>query len=114
MGSAMAITTKRRRKIQLAGRTFIWWVAPDHDFADSLLHICSTDKRFLVHYPLGQSAERRHLIVLGPELPPLEDAGGPWIRLRTPSWDDNIVTPGLVRKILEWAQDPLKVVLRVD
>ena len=80
----MTVSSKRRRKIQIGERGFIWWIAPDDDSSNFLLHICSTDKRFLVHYVLGQPDDRRGLIVIGPEFPPLKDAGGSWIRLRTP------------------------------
>lgn len=112
----MAISTKRRRKIDVGGRQFVWWVAPDLEEAGlPTLHICSTDKRFIVRCVVGQgSDEARHLVVLGPELPPLDDAGGRWIRLRTPVWDDAIVTPRLVRRIIEWGLDPAKSVVRID
>lgn len=110
----MAISTKRRRKIEVNGRSFVWWVAPDDDSPDVLLRVCSSDKHFLVHYALGQQDARRHLAVLGPEFPPLQDAGGCWIRVRTPAWGDAIVTPSLVRRIIEWGLDPAKEVVRVS
>ena len=111
---SMAITTKRRRKIQVNGRQFVWWVAPDDDSSDLLVHICSTDKRFLVHQALGQTGWRRFLVVIGSEFPPLQDAGGCWIRVRTPPWQDEIATPGLVREIIEWGLNPSKTVVRVN
>lgn len=111
----MAITTKRRRKLQVHGREFVWWVASDDEsFGVPTLSICSTDKKFLIRYALGQPEDRRHVVVLGPEFPPLTDAGGVWIRLRPPRWDDEIVTPGLVREIIEWGLDSAKIVVRVN
>lgn len=111
----MAVTTKRRRRIEVNGRQLVWWVAPDDEaFGVLTLTICSNDKKLLVRYALGQPADRRHVVVLGPELPPLTDAGGVWIRLRAPAWDDEIVTPGLVRRIIAWALDPAKQVTRVS
>jgi hypothetical protein len=109
----MAIATKRRRKIEVDGRAFVWWVTPDDESNEMLLRISSTDKQLLLCYIIDQPDESRHVIVLGRELPPLTDAGGRWIRLHTPRWDDRIVTPKLVRTILLWALDPFKEVVRV-
>lgn len=109
----MAITTKRRRKIEVDGRAFVWWVTPDDDSNEMLLRISSTDKQLLLCYVIGQEGETPLVTVLGRELPPLTDAGGRWIRLRTPRWDDSVVTPKLVRTILLWALDPFKEVVRV-
>jgi hypothetical protein len=66
----MAITTKRRRKIQVNGRQFVWWVAPDDDSADLRLHMCSTDKHFLVHEADTQGLGRWHAAALECELEP--------------------------------------------
>jgi hypothetical protein len=110
----MAISTKKRRKIQLDGRPFIWWVAPDLESAGvPTLHICSSDKRFHVHYPLGPETALRHLVVLGPEFPPLQDAGGCRVRVRAPAWEDQIITPAVVRQIVAWGLDATKSVQRV-
>jgi hypothetical protein len=110
----MAVSTWRKRKLQIGERSFLWWIAPDLDTNDLLLHICSADRRFRVHHALGLPADRRHIVVIGPELPPLRDTGGCWIRLGTPSWDEAIVTPGLVRQIIEWCLDASKEIIRVN
>lgn len=110
----MAITTRRKRKIQIGERGFVWWIAPDSDSMYLLLRICSTDKRFLVHYVLGQADDCRHIIVIGHEFPPLKDAGGNWSRVGTPLWSDAVVTPGLVRQIIEWSLDASKEVIWVN
>lgn len=110
----MTVSTKRRRKIQIGDRGFIWWIAPDLDSSDLLLHLCSTDRHLLVRYVLGQPADRRQVVVIGPEFPPLRDAGSSWIRLGTPVWSDAVVTPGLVRQIIEWCLNASKEVSRVN
>ncbi len=110
----MTVSTKRRRKLQIGDRGFIWWIAPDLDSSDLLLHLCSTDRHLLVRYVLGQPADRRHVIVIGPEFPPLKDAGGGWTYLGTPAWSDAVVTPGLVRQIIEWCLDASKDVVWVS
>lgn len=110
----MAVSTKRKRKIQVGERGFVWWIAPDDDSDDLLLHICSADSRFRVHYVLGQPDDRRYLVVIGPEFPPLRDTVGNWIHLGTPVWVDAIVTPGLVRQIIEWCLESSKEIIRVN
>lgn len=111
----MGIAKKARRKLNLAGRMFIWYIAPDYDSADLVLHVASDDKRFIVKYHLGQSDDRRFLIVIGREFDGLPDAGGPWIRVRCPAWEvAGAIGPRAVRRLIEWSQEPDKTIVRVD
>ncbi|WNG54644.1 hypothetical protein F0U59_07500 [Archangium gephyra] len=110
----MAVLTKGRRKLHREGRLFVWWVAPDPDGLGNLLHVISEDKFFHVTYELGQAPARGFVVVLGREFPGLDDAGGVWIRLRTPAWDVSAIGPGFVRRLIDWALDPGRPLLRVD
>ncbi|WP_237077871.1 hypothetical protein [Myxococcus xanthus] len=110
----MAVLTKGRRKLHREDRLFIWWVAPMDDGPGNHLHVIADDKRFHVTYALEQPREEGFLVVLGREFPGLPDAGGRWIRVRTPDWDSTSVGPGFVRRLIDWALTPDKPLLRVD
>lgn len=110
----MAVLTKGRRKLHREERLFVWWVAPSNDGPGDLLHVISDDKRFHVLYALGQPPEGGFVVILGREFPGLPDAGGCWIRVRTPHWDSTAVGPGFVRHLIDWALTPDKPLLRVD
>ncbi|MFP2960837.1 hypothetical protein ACLEPN_24235 [Myxococcus sp. 1LA] len=110
----MAVLTKGRRKLHREDRLFVWWVAPSNDGPEDLLHVISDDKRFHVTYALGQPSKEAFLAVLGREFPGLPDAGGCWIRVRTPDWDSTAVGPGFVRRLIDWALTPDKPLLRVN
>lgn len=120
----MAGALKRKRKIVVGARAFYWSVKDDPDGPLARLSILSPDKRFIVHYTLGQS--RAHALgwaeewrppfveVSGSEFGGLEPAGV-WRRVRTPAWgDDTAVTPAFVRRLIEWCLDPEKEVVLVD
>jgi len=53
----MGIAKKGRRKLTVAGRLFIWYVAEDDDSADLVLTVASEDKSFIVKYHLGQAGK---------------------------------------------------------
>jgi hypothetical protein len=111
----MAIAKKGRRNLVIAERLFIWYVAPDEDSNDLVLHVASDDKKFMVLYPLAQPADSRLIIVVGREFAGLPDAGGVWVRLLCPAWENaGVIGPGDVRRLIEWSQDPQKAIVRVD
>lgn len=104
----MAVAKKRRRKLHVQGRLFLWYIADDYDSADQLLHVVSEDKRFNIQYALGQSVipapYRAHLIVVGAEFPGLRDSGGIMMPVAVPDWgDDRLITPGFVRTLIAWS-----------
>jgi hypothetical protein len=99
----MAIRKKKRRKITVNKRQFIWYVNDDQDSADKVLRIFSDDKKFMVSYHLDQPDAQRFLIVLGKEFPGLANAGHTWKRVRCPKWEsDSTVTPAIVRQVIKW------------
>ena len=113
----MAVALKKKRKIVVQGRTFYWCVKDDPDGLFRKLSILSPDKKFIVQYALCRSESHWHppfVEVLGSEFGGLESAGV-WRRVRTPTWDDYTgITPGFVRRFIEWCLDSEKEVVRVD
>jgi hypothetical protein len=117
----MAVASKRKRKIQIEGRTFYWCVKEDTERGLPELHILSPDKKFMVQYALNQSKSHSlgwtqawsppFVVVLGPEFGGLSAAAG-WQRVRTPAWeDDRIITPAFVRRLILWCLDKDKEVV---
>lgn len=101
----MGVATKGRRKIDVNGRRFVWYVCEDEDSADLVLHVASQDKRLLVRYHLGQPEGGRVVLVVGPEFGGVPDAGGCHRRFLCPQWeDDGRVTPAAVRRLVLWCQ----------
>src|SRR3954464_1684563 len=103
----MAVSGKNRRKLVVGGRAYLWWVRdadPEYNSPSTTsLMVVSADGRFGVRFFLGQPAERRFLLVLGPEFGGLQDAGCPWVRVRCPEWLTRAeVTPAAVRCLVEW------------
>ncbi|WP_426756024.1 hypothetical protein [Myxococcus sp. Y35] len=109
----MAVRSKGRRKLHREDRLILWWVAPA-DGPGNVLHVISEDSGFNVQYALEQAAGQGLLAIIGREFPGLPDAGGCWIRVRTPDWDSTAVGPGFVRRLIDWALTPDKPLLRVD
>jgi hypothetical protein len=114
----MAVSKKGRRKIIVDGRRYVWWVCdmdPEYNSSTTALTIVSADGRFAVRFFLGQSPERRFLIVLGREFPGLPDAGGAWIRVRCPEWQAEFdVKPSDIRRLIEWCMSPDRELVRVN
>jgi hypothetical protein len=111
----MGVRKSGRRRIEVAGRTFVWYVCDDTDSADRVLHVVSEDKRFLVKYHLAQPGEP-FLIVIGRDFPGVAGAGGVWRRFRCPGWEaaDGVVTPIRVRRLIDWCFSPEKAFLDVN
>jgi hypothetical protein len=81
----MGVRKSGRRRIEVAGRSFVWYVCGDPDSLDMVLHVVSEDKRFLVNYHIAQPGEPL-LIVIGRDFPGVHDVGGVWRRFRCPRW----------------------------
>ena len=118
----MAISTKRKRKIIVADKTFYWYVtvnddndAPDFPVVETLhVHFSSPDKKIWLNYDLNQSKSpyllsdgrvpfvSYHLI--GVVVLLANVSGGKQRGLiQTPVWlDDGIGTPAFVRRLIDW------------
>lgn len=102
-GANMTICRKKRRRIVVNGREYLWYVAPDPDEFDvPTLTVVSSDRRLFLRYSLLQ-AEERHVVVIGPEFRGVE-VGGTWRRFRCPAFGTlETIAPGDVRQVIEWA-----------
>src|SRR2546423_687790 len=115
----MAVSGKNRRKLVVGGRAYLWWVRdadPEYNSASTTaLMVVSADGGVGGRDFLGQPADRRFLIVLGPEFDGLPDAGGPWVRVRCPEFlTGPDVTPAAVRRLVEWCRSPDRELVRVN
>ena len=114
----MGVSRKNKRKIVINDRIFYWCVKNDNEDDNRLyLVIISDDKKFLISYMLGQKDSQRifspknpYIIVKGVEFKGLENLGHIWERFLVPEWNDEIVTPSLVAKIIVWSLKPEKVI----
>jgi hypothetical protein len=102
----MTISAKGRRRIEVDGQSFLWWVAEcvDDDFAGaSALTIASTDKKLLVRYGLCQPDASRYIVVLGSVFRGMPNLGGRWRRFRCPQFGTfESVTPRDVADLIRW------------
>jgi hypothetical protein len=111
----MGIAKKRRKKISVEGRIYLWWVQDDRDSNDMVLHVASEDKAFLVKYHLNQPEHTRHIIIMGRRFAGVPEAGGPWVRVLCPLWEDaGIIRPSAIRRLIDWAYDARQTRTRVD
>lgn len=99
----MGVQKKGKRKLQCCGRTFYWYVNHDDEDGGKLkLHIISENKKFIVSYEVGQ-AEKPYMVVQGKEFAGLESyIKGSWIRVRTPVWEDKMITPKFIETMIKW------------
>jgi hypothetical protein len=112
----MGIATKGKHKIMVRERSYLWWVADEYDEPGQSLTVVSCDKHFYVKYKLAQPRpERAFVVVVGRDFAGVPEAGGRWVRIRTPQWEHvSSITPSFVRRLIDWSMDTGKVVERVD
>ncbi|MGN7169237.1 hypothetical protein ACTHSJ_25570 [Paenibacillus cellulositrophicus] len=114
----MGINTIGRRKLEYCGKIFYWNVRQDaEDLARIGITIVSEDKKLIVSYHVAQADNDKipHIVVKGMEFVGLENYPRKgWARIQTPIWDDRIVTPSLVRAIIEWCLLPKDQLSFVD
>jgi hypothetical protein len=108
----MAISARNRRRIEVDGAPYVWWIAEDDEACGAVtLSVVSESKHFLVKYQLVQPPELRLVVVLGREFRQRTDCGGCWRRFRCPPFGTNeVVTPKDVAALVRWcriADDPL-------
>jgi hypothetical protein len=104
----MAVSARHRRKLEVDGRRYLWWIAEDDNspFCRLLaITVASEDRRLLVRYHLGQPDELRHITVIGPSFKGLASCGGPWRRFRSPPFcPADEVHPGDVVALIRWCE----------
>lgn len=110
----MAVSSKGKRKVNVRGRQYIWYVAdgeraavPEVGFVSEAgpartLHIISSNKKFIVHYRLPEPGDRvAHLTVEGPEFPRAPGAR----QVEVPRWrhdSKEYPTADFVRRLIGW------------
>ncbi len=95
----MAVRKKGRRKIVCGGENYVWYVSKDHDSPLILLHICSEDKRLVLVYPVSSN----YIVSTGRVFKGEESHF--WRRFFLPVESTECITPGFVRKLIEWTKD---------
>ena len=108
----MAVKQKGRRKLQVEGQQFLWEVRADDEFFAPpgptwLVALYAEDRSFIVHYHLGQPEETRHITLFVGRCGDVV-ASGTWRRFRCSAWEspNGSITPGALRKIIEWCLAP--------
>jgi len=110
----MAVNTKGKRKVNVKGRQYIWYVQeverpplPEQGFVPEvsparILHVIASNKRLIVHYRLPQPGDKSaRLTVEGPEFPRQPGAR----EVEVPRWrnDSNpYPTADFVRRLIGW------------
>lgn len=114
----MAVSNKGKRKIVRDDRVLYWYMKESEDWMHAYpgpqLHIISEDKNFAISYQPRQENENPFVIVKGNEFEGLDCSGNQWIRVKVPEWDDTQITPGFVRRLIDWCLDVNNERVRVD
>jgi hypothetical protein len=109
----MAVAKRKRRRIVVNGRSFVWYVTdgpilmsyrlPDGTgmLVALVIHIISEDKKFNVSYGLNQQDLPEpylpHLFVLGHEFPGVQKAP---TRIAVPRWYNDSISSKFVHDII--------------
>lgn len=110
----MAISAKGRRRIEVDGASYLWWIGQDDDSLGAItLTVVSSDKRFFVKYPLVAFDHR--VVVLGPDFRDRTDCGRQWRRFRCPAFGSvEILAPGAVAALVRWCKTGSDELVEVD
>lgn len=96
----MSVLTKGRRKIIVADKMYIWYVAEDDESPYYVLHIVSEDKRLILSCPL--QTKTAYAISKG-RVFQTKQTDGTWNRYLLPFELADIITPQIVERIIAWA-----------
>lgn len=96
----MSVCEKRRRKIIIAGKKYIWYVTLDDDTDYNVLHIVSDDKYLILTCPL--QTKIAYVISKG-RIFQTQITNGVWNRYLLPFEIPDIITPKFVEKVIDWA-----------
>lgn len=95
----MSVRTKGRRKIIVKDKSYVWYVALDHDSEYYVLNIISSDKSLLISCPLGMKTP--YIISKGSVFQN-EKTNGCWNRYLLPFHVPEIITPKFVSEVIQW------------
>ena len=100
----MGVSRKGRRTLRYKDTEFIWWVGPEEDDCDKIyLNIVSEDKSIILSYRVGDGS---FVVISKGRIFQGYKTSGNWEIYGIPFKDPlMIVTPGDVKRIVEWAVD---------
>ena len=103
----MPASSKKRRKLTVDGRLFLWSL---HEDDINELHVVSHDKRLNVRYGWQHSLppHERYADVMGPDFAGLPAGLSGWVRVLCPDLDGDTYagSPRFVRQLILWALQP--------
>jgi hypothetical protein len=100
----MAIAKTGRTTIVVDQSTYLWWVEPWRDDAGNALHIVSEHKDINLLVSLAQRRPQSTVVIsLGDRIGQRRDLRGPWRRFLAPLALPPVITPRVVRELIEWA-----------
>lgn len=105
----MGVKRKYKRKFIHMNKLFYWYVNPFDDEGKINLYILSEDKKFIVAYEIGQASKQNSkpfIVIMGKEFEGLSNDYTGYRRVLTPVWEDRLITPRLVGKIIDWCYSP--------
>lgn len=103
----MAVAGKNRRKINVGGKSYIWFVRDDGEYSGigsiATLHIIAADKNLVVAYPIHQIGTHNLIALHALKIGERTIADDICQHVECPGWEaDKPITPGIVRKIIRW------------
>ncbi|MBI5930898.1 MAG: hypothetical protein HY862_16430 [Chloroflexi bacterium] len=115
----MVAETKRRRKIVVDGRSYMWRIKDSNDPAGWLcwsyeLVVASEDRRFYANYPILPKGELPFIWITGKEFKPTPPH--PDNKYRCPRFEreDGAITPQSVKGLIQWCLSDGEPKIRVD
>lgn len=96
----MGVKESGRRKLTVANKRYLWYVALDHDSPYYVLHIVSEDKALILSCPL--KTEIPYIISKG-SIFQNQTTNGIWNRYLLSFAVPEIITPKFVSDVIVWA-----------
>lgn len=98
----MSIRKKGRRKIVCGDKNYIWYVHSDDESPYFILSAAAEDKSLIFSCPLNM--EIPYIIIQRGKYFQSEKTYGLWHRRLIPFDVPQIITPGFVAKLIDWAE----------
>ncbi|MBD5470448.1 MAG: hypothetical protein HDR19_04885 [Lachnospiraceae bacterium] len=96
----MGVSTKRRRKIIVNEKSYVWYIKPDDDNPYNILNIISEDKKFIILCPLKTNTS--YIISKGLVFQNKQTRGC-WERYLLPFCIPEMITPQFITKVILWS-----------
>lgn len=96
----MSIRTRKRRKIVVDDKLYVWYIEQDCDSIYYLLNIISNDKELILSVPLKTGMP---YIVSKGRIFQNTKTSGRWERYKLPNAIPDTITPKTVSEIIRWS-----------